>query len=64
MSNVESSISQLEKEIAKIDQELHLNYNATIANPNFFDSYEKKKKSLKKYMEEWESLTIKLEELA
>ena len=64
LSNVESSISQLEKEIAKIDQELHLNYNATIANPNFFDSYEKKKKSLKKYMEEWESLTIKLEELA
>ena len=64
LSNVESNISQLEKEIAKIDQELHLNYNATIANPNFFDSYEKKKKSLKKYMEEWESLTIKLEELA
>tara|TARA_R110000796_G_scaffold250788_4_gene380809 strand:+ start:185835 stop:187748 length:1914 start_codon:yes stop_codon:yes gene_type:complete len=64
LSNVESNISQLEKEIAKIDQELHLNYDTTIAKPNFFDTYEKKKKSLKKYMEEWEDLTIKLEELA
>ena len=64
LSSIESSISQLEKELATIDQELVLNYDATISKPNFFDSYEKKKKSLKKYMSDWEDLTIKLEELA
>lgn len=63
LSNIESSIAKLEKEIAEIDHDLLMNYDATIAKPNFFDMYEKKKDSLKKNMEEWENLTIKIESL-
>ncbi|QWX83112.1 ABC-F family ATP-binding cassette domain-containing protein [Cellulophaga sp. HaHaR_3_176] len=63
LSNVESSIAQLEKDIAEIDHDLLMNYDATIAKPNFFDLYEKKKNSLKKNMEEWESITLKIEKL-
>jgi ATP-binding cassette subfamily F protein 3 len=63
LSNIESSIAQLEKEIVKIDHDLLHNYEQAIAKPNFFELYEKKKKSLKNYMEEWEELTLKLEDL-
>ncbi|MCK0157316.1 ATP-binding cassette domain-containing protein [Cellulophaga sp. F20128] len=63
LSSVESDISSLEKEIKKIDQDLLLNYDATIAKPNFFDQYEAKKKKLKQLMSTWETLTIDLEGL-
>ncbi|KGK29865.1 MULTISPECIES: ABC-F family ATP-binding cassette domain-containing protein [Cellulophaga] len=64
LSSVESTISQLEKEIKQIDKDLLNNYEATIAKPNFFESYEKKKKTLKQLMEQWEEITIKLEEFS
>jgi len=64
LSNVESNIAQLEKQIAEIDKDLLANYDQTIARPHFFESYEKKKKTLKNHMEEWEELTLKLEALA
>ena len=64
LSSIESKISQLENEIKKIDQELLTNYETTIAKPNFFESYEKKKKMLKDLMSEWEDLTLKMENLA
>ncbi|MFI8605028.1 ABC-F family ATP-binding cassette domain-containing protein [Cellulophaga baltica] len=64
LSSVESNISQLEKEIKQIDKDLLNNYEATIAKPNFFESYEKKKKTLKQLMEQWEEITIKLEDFA
>ncbi len=63
LSNIESSIAQLEKEIVKIDHDLLHNYEQAIARPNFFELYEKKKKTLKNHMEEWEELTLKLEDL-
>ena len=44
LSAVESKISTLEKEIAEIDHELLMNYDTTIAKPNFFDTYQKKEK--------------------
>ena len=64
LSSVESTISQLEKEIKQIDKDLLNNYEATIAKPNFFESYEKKKKTLKQLMEQWEEITINLEEFS
>ncbi|WP_405247997.1 ABC-F family ATP-binding cassette domain-containing protein [Cellulophaga sp. Asnod2-G02] len=64
LSSIESTISQLEKEIKQIDKDLVNNYEATIAKPNFFESYEKKKKTLKQLMEQWEEITIKLEEFS
>ena len=63
LSTVESNISQLEKEIADIDHKLLLNYDETIAVPNFFDSYQKKKSDLEEYMKKWEKLTLDLEKM-
>ncbi|WP_293293642.1 ABC-F family ATP-binding cassette domain-containing protein [Allomuricauda sp.] len=63
LSGVEKKISQLEKEIANIDHELLMDYDATIAKPNFFDSYEGKKKDLESLMEDWENISHELESL-
>ncbi|MGJ8658447.1 ABC-F family ATP-binding cassette domain-containing protein [Cellulophaga fucicola] len=63
LSNVESEISSLESEIKKIDQGLLLEYEATIAQPDFFSKYEAKKKKLKELMASWEDLTLNLEDL-
>ena len=61
LSTVESRISSLEKEIAAIDHDLLMNYDATIAVPNFFESYQKKKDNLEELMKKWEQLTTDLE---
>lgn len=53
---VEQQITRLEKEIKAIDLELEINYDTTIATPNFFDTYQQKKKKLERLMEEWENL--------
>ena len=62
LSTVESTIAVLEKEIALIDRELQLQYDKTVAKPNFFENYQKKKKELEKLMKNWEQITIDLEE--
>lgn len=61
LSNVEASIQKIEKEIAGIDFELQINYDETIARPNFFDNYEKKKNTLTDLMTEWEAVFEELE---
>ena len=55
---VEKQISNLEKEIKAIDIELEINYEQTIAQPNFFNSYQQKKKDLDALMQEWEALQV------
>ncbi|MGB5693915.1 MAG: ABC-F family ATP-binding cassette domain-containing protein [Flavobacteriaceae bacterium] len=64
ISKLEKQISALEKEISDIDHELLMNYDQTIAQPNFFDGYQQKKKELEKLMEVWEEETEKLEKLS
>jgi ATP-binding cassette subfamily F protein 3 len=64
LSSTESDIAKLEKEIAGIDHDLLMNYDATIAKANFFDSYQKKKKSLENLMKTWEDITLELEEFS
>jgi len=61
LSSVESKISQLEKELAEIDHQLLLDYDKTIAQPNFFDSYQQKKKNLESLMQRWEKDSAELE---
>ncbi|CAM3469489.1 ABC-F family ATP-binding cassette domain-containing protein [Zobellia roscoffensis] len=61
LSSVESDIAKLEKEIAEIDHQLLMDYDKTIAVPNFFDGYEKKKKQLEQMMGKWEEITLELE---
>lgn len=63
LSSVESKVSQLEKKIAEIDHDLLMDYDATIARPEFFDIYQKKKKDLENLMQRWEELTEKLEKI-
>ncbi|WP_055448048.1 ABC-F family ATP-binding cassette domain-containing protein [Lacinutrix mariniflava] len=62
LSNTESKINQLEKEIKEIDVELATNYDETVAKPNFFESYQAKKDKLEKLMENWEEITLQLED--
>ncbi|MFT0714457.1 ribosomal protection-like ABC-F family protein [Flagellimonas lutimaris] len=61
LSGVEKKISKLEKDIADIDHDLLMDYDATIAKPDFFDTYEGKKKDLESLMEDWENLSHELE---
>ncbi|WP_435413215.1 ABC-F family ATP-binding cassette domain-containing protein [Psychroserpens mesophilus] len=64
LSNVESKISQLEKDIKADDVELATNYDATVADTSFFDRYQAKKDKLKTLMSDWESITIELDEFS
>jgi len=63
LSTTESKISALEKEIAELDHNLLVDYDATIAKPNFYDGYQKKKKDLEEFMKKWEEITLELEKL-
>lgn len=64
LSKVEKNINRLEKEIKDIDLELAVNYDKTIAQDNFFDKYQAKKKELKAFMNDWETIQLELEELS
>lgn len=63
LNKIERSISDLEKEIKDIDMELAVNYEETIAKPDFFDSYQGKKKTLETLMEDWEVLQEEMDAL-
>lgn len=63
LSAVESKINALEKELKEIDHDLLMNYDETIAKPDFFDSYQGKKKKLEELMEQWTQITIDLEKI-
>ena len=62
-SKIEVQIADLEKEIKAIDLELQINYEITIAQPNFFDHYNKKKELLAESMLRWEAVLEELMEL-
>ena len=61
LSNCESKIGQLEKDIKTIDAEMAANYDEVVAKPNFFENYQAKKDQLVKLMEDWEDITTQLE---
>ena len=61
ISNVESKVNQLERDIKAIDLELEVNYEETSSKPNFFDNYQKKKKELEDLMEKWEHIQMEME---
>ena len=62
-AKLEAKIADLEREIKAIDFELEINYDVTIAQPNFFDHYTQKKDDLTTAMEDWESITEELMEI-
>lgn len=64
LSKIETSIGKLEREIKAIDVELSINYDETIAQPNFFDSYNAKKQELEDLMKDWEHTSEKIERIS
>ena len=64
LSNVESKINKLEREIKEIDVELAVNYDQTIAKPNFFDTYQAKKDKLSALFEDWEVVQEEIDNLS
>ncbi|GAA0711213.1 ABC-F family ATP-binding cassette domain-containing protein [Aquimarina litoralis] len=64
LSNIESKINKIEKEIKEIDVELAINYDQTIAEPDFFDKYQAKKEELASLMDSWELIQEEIDALA
>ena len=62
LSKLEAAIAALEKDIKAIDFELEINYETTVAAPNFFDVYQAKKTELERLMLQWEDLTETIEQ--
>lgn len=63
LSNVESKINQLEKQIKDIDLSLEINYEEVTSKPDFFNNYQNKKTDLKALMQKWENVQLEIEEL-
>ena len=61
ISKLERQISDLEKEIKKIDFDLEINYETTISQTNFFDTYQTKKRDLENLMKKLEKLQLLLD---
>lgn len=64
LSNIEAKINQLEKAIKEDDFKLETDYDNTASDPKFFDEYQEKKKSLEQLMEDWEEVTLQIEEIS
>lgn len=62
LSNTESKISRLEKELKAKDEEMAVNYQKAINKPHFLENYKKKKKELEVLMRAWEEIQAELEE--
>jgi len=62
-SKIEREIADLENNIKAIDFELEINYEATIAKPNFFEEYNGKKDHLAVLMQKWEVVAEELMEI-
>jgi len=63
LSNAESEINKLEREVQKMDAELAANYDKTAADPKFFERYKAKKKQLDEWMQKWETVSVELDTL-
>ena len=61
LSNIESEVNKLERQMKTMDDELAADYEKTSSNPDFFDKYQAKKKKVEQLMEKWESVSIELE---
>ncbi|RXG28028.1 ABC-F family ATP-binding cassette domain-containing protein [Leeuwenhoekiella palythoae] len=61
LSNIESEVNKLERQMKTMDEELAADYEKTSSNPDFFDKYQAKKKKVEQLMEKWETISIELE---
>lgn len=63
ISGIERAIKSLEKWIKDTDLELEINYDVTIQQQNFFDTYQGRKGELEKLYAQWEDLESQIESL-
>jgi len=61
LSNAESKINLLEKNIKEIDVELATNYDQAVSQPEFFENYQKMKDDLQELMQKWEAIHLEIE---
>ena len=61
LSKIESQIAELEKKIKEWDVDLATNYDATVADPSFFDQYQSKKEELQALMDDWMTIQSQIE---
>ncbi|PCH72450.1 MAG: glycosyl transferase family 2 [Flavobacteriaceae bacterium] len=61
LSKVENTIATLEQEIADADVALAENFEKVSSDTTFFETYQKKKDTVEKLMEEWETIQEELE---
>ena len=61
LGSIEKKITAFEREIGDMDHKLLMEYDQTVADPTFFDTYHKKKEVLNQLMQEWELLSEELE---
>lgn len=64
LSKIEATINKLERELKEIDVALAVNYDETIAEPDFFNKYQSKKDKLSELMEQWETIQEEVDELS
>jgi ATP-binding cassette subfamily F protein 3 len=62
ISNTESKINAIEKQLAQWDVALAENYDETVSDATFFDNYQSKKEELKVSMQLWEKLQEELDQ--
>lgn len=64
LSKIEKEIKDLENELALMDEKLRnpLQYKTLLNNTDFFNSYETTKTKINKKMEEWEQVSLQVEE--
>ena len=63
LSNTESKITKLEKDLEARDMELATSYDEVVAQPGYLDKYKTKKKELNSLMQEWEDIQERLDGL-
>lgn len=63
LGKLERQIAEKETTLKTIDLALEINYEETIAAPNFFDDYHAKKDGLDRLMQEWEDVVDTLSHL-
>ncbi len=61
LGSIEKKITALERQIQEYDHQLLMDYDKTVADTSFFDTYHGAKKQLEKLMEEWEDVSSDLE---
>ncbi len=61
LAQLEKKIAQLENEIKEMDVALAVNYDETVANPQFFDHYQAQKKTLDNLLQNWEKVQLEMD---